>query len=389
MFAIRVLNSVQKTDRTARICPHFRCHEVWQPRGEKPTAWRCFDRVSTDQIRPIAGDLKVATDIARSIVASSIVWDNHTCMPLDPFDERRLAELDRYAKAGVTVVGVNVGFGQQSIEQHVRMLAHFRRWLKQRPDEYLLVETVDDVLRAKQTGRLGVFFDIEGAGAIDDQLSLIQLYYDTGVRWMLVAYNLNNRVGGGCLDDDCGLTAFGRDVIDEMNRVGMMVCCSHTGERTSLDVIDHSAAPVIFSHSNPRAVWDHPRNIRDDVIRACAAKGGVIAINGVGPFLGANDTRSETVAAHIDYVAKLVGIDHVALGLDYVFDREELLAYLRANPAMFGADSVDAQENGCDFVAPEQISPIVRCLAASGYRDEDLEKVLGLNLLRIARAVWR
>ncbi len=221
-----------------------------------------------------------------------IVWDNHTCLPLRPQDEQFLPELERARKSGVTVVGVNIGFGKQSIEEHVRMLAHFRRWLLARPQQYMLVRSVDDVQKAAQTGLLGVFFDIEGGGAIDDQLSIIGLYYDLGVRWMSIAYNLNNRFGGGCMDSDDGLTPFGEKAIDEMARVGMVTCCSHTGERTVLEVIEHASNPVIFSHSNPRALWDHPRNISDEAIRKCAAKGGVVGINGVGLFLS-----SEAVAA--------------------------------------------------------------------------------------------
>ncbi len=315
----------------------------------------------------------------------SVVWDNHACMPLRPHDESFLPQLERFHKAGVTVVALNVGFDVESIESHVRVLAHFRRWLRERPADYLLVESVADIRRAKEEGRLGVFFDIEGANAIGDQLSLIGLYYDLGVRWMSLAYNKPNRVGGGCIEADPGLSDFGRRAIDEMARIGMVTCCSHTGERTSLEAIEYARNPVIFSHSNPRALWDHPRNVRDRVIVACAAKGGVVGINGVGVFLGANDTRSETVARHIDYVAKLAGIDHVALGLDFVFDNDEVLAYLAAHPELFGEDVAlpDPQ-----FVAPEQTPEIVDCLAAMGYADSDIARVLGLNLLRIAE-IWK
>jgi membrane dipeptidase len=320
------------------------------------------------------------------LLRDSIVWDNHACLPLRPSDDRFLPQLERLRETGVTVVSLNVGFDVEPIEKHVRMLARFREWVRQRPDAYLLVERIEDVYAAKATGRLGVFFDIEGAKAVDDQLSLISFYYDLGVRWMLIAYNRSNRAGGGCLDAlDGGLTEFGARVVDEMARVGMVTCCSHTGERTSLDVIEHAKNPVIFSHSNPRALWDHPRNIRDHVIRACAAKGGVICINGVGAFLGANDTRSETVARHIDYVAKLAGIEHVALGLDYVFDNEEVLAYLRAHPETFGRDASSPEVR---FVAPEQIPEIALCLEAMGYAGSDIQRVLGLNLLRVA-AVWK
>lgn len=329
--------------------------------------------------------MQAAIDVATSLVAESIVWDNHTCMPLRPHDEEFLPQLQRLAHSGVTVVGINVGFGEQSIADHVRMLAHFRAWIRRHPERYLLVETAGDVARAKRSGRLGIFFDIEGARAIDDQLSLIALYYDLGVRWMLMAYNRNNLVGGGCLDDDGGLTEFGYAVIDEMERVGMVACCSHTGERTALDVIAHARNPVIFSHSNPRALWDHPRNVRDHVIEACAAKGGVIGINGVGRFLGDNDTRSETIARNVDYVARLAGVDHVALGLDYVFDQLELLDYLKSMPGTFPTGASEM----CNFVKPEQILEIVAELATVGYEHDDLVKILGGNLLRIARTVWK
>jgi membrane dipeptidase len=321
-----------------------------------------------------------------ALVRRCVVWDNHACLPLRPHDERFLPQLERFRNSGVTVVSVNVGFGRQGVEPHVRMLAHFRHWLLQRPNDYLLIERVDDIHRAKESGRLGVFFDIEGANAIQDQLSLIQFYYDLGVRWMLMAYNVGNRVGGGCMEEDGGLTDFGSQVVEEMARVGMIVCCSHTGERTTLEVIEHSRNPVIFSHSNPRALWDHPRNVRDHVIRACAAKGGVVGINGVGVFLGVNDTRSETVARHVDYVAKLAGIDHVALGLDYVFDNDELLEYFTAHPELFGGDA-DLPDH--QFVAPEQIPEIVECLLDLGYAELDIQRVLGLNLLRVAGTVWK
>lgn len=320
------------------------------------------------------------------LLRSATVWDNHTCMPLDPHDERFLPQLERLHDAGVTVAGVNVGYGEHGIEAHVRMLAHFRAWIKARPDRYLLVERVDDIAEAKHSGRLGIFFDIEGANAVENQLTTIALYYDLGVRWMLMAYNRNNRVGGGCMDDDGGLTPFGHAVVAEMNRVGMVPCCSHTGKRTVLDVIAASATPVIFSHSNPRALWDHPRNVDDEVMLACARRGGVVGLNGVGAFHA--DVKSATFARAIDYVVQLAGIDHAGIGLDYVFDDEELKAAFVATPHLFGADAIRFP-NGCPFVQPEQLPEVAEILASMGYGDDDLRKVLGGNWLRIAREVWK
>ena len=163
------------------------------------------------------------------------------------------------------------------------MIAQFRRWLAEREDQYVLVGTTDAIERARRERKLAVMFDIEGMNAIADQPSLVQFYYDLGVRWMLVAYNWRNGAGSGCQEaEDGGLTAFGRQVLDEMVRVGMVACCSHTGHRTTMEVMEYSRNPLIFSHSNARSVHEHPRNVRDEALKACAAMGGVVGINGIG-----------------------------------------------------------------------------------------------------------
>jgi membrane dipeptidase len=324
---------------------------------------------------------------AAALLRSSLVWDHHTCMPLRPHDAGFLPQLVRHKAAGFDVVTVNVGFGEMGIEEHLRMLAALRHWLKARPDEYVLIDTADDIETARASGRLAVGFDIEGANAIGDQLSLVQLYHDLGVRWMLLAYNRNNRVGGGCQDDDGGLTPFGRDLIAELERVGMQLCLSHTGHRTAREALAVATRPVIFSHSNCAALHAHPRNIPDDLIRACAATGGVVGINGVGIFLGANDISSQTYARHLDHVVQLVGPAHVSIALDYVFDTQELEDYMRTMRHAFPPGL--GYEDGARFVPPEQIGDIVATLQGWGYRDDDLRSLLGGNLMRLARTVWK
>ena len=331
---------------------------------------------------------KSTLEKAAALLRQTIVWDNHGCMPVArPHDTSFLPQLQRYRAVGVSAVMLNVGFGDMGIEEHVRTLASLRHWIRSRPAEYILLNTADDVEQAHATGRLAVGFDIEGANAVADQPSLVSLYHDLGVRWMLLAYNNNNRVGGGCQDEDTGLTAFGREVVSEMERVGMQVCCSHTGHRTVRDVFDVATRPVIFSHSNPSAVHPHPRNIPDDLIRACAATGGVVGINGIGSFLGQNDNSSEIFARHIDHVAQLVGPQHVALGLDYVFDTQELDDYLAKMGHTFPPEL--GYQKGMRMVAPEQLAGIVEALQSWGYSDADLQAVLGGNLMRLARSVWK
>jgi membrane dipeptidase len=323
----------------------------------------------------------------QELLRASLVWDNHACMPLRPDDDAFLPQLERARQTGVTVVSLNIGFGDDTVEQHFKMLAQLRRWIVERPAQYLLVHTVADVERARREGKLGVCFDIEGASAIGCQPSLIQLYYELGVRWMLLSYNRNSSCGGGCHDDDQGLTPYGRKVVAEMARVGMVTCASHAGPVTARAIIDLSPNPVIFSHSNPRALHDHPRNVSDELIRACAARGGVICINGIGAFLGDPEARPASVARHIDYVAQLVGAQHVGLGLDYVYDQEELSGYLNAMHLAFPKDAGYAGE--FRMMAPEGLADMVAALQARGYRRDALEAILGGNLLRIAQAVWK
>jgi membrane dipeptidase len=331
--------------------------------------------------------IEANSSTARQLIDAVPVWDHHACLPLRPNDPAFLPQLARHKAAGFDAITVNIGFGEQGPEEHLRMIAALRHWLVARPEEYLLLMEADDVERARSTGRLAVGFDIEGANAVGDQLSLIQLYYDLGVRWMLMAYNTSNRAGGGCQDEDGGLTNFGRAMVAEMERVGMLLCLSHTGHRTVREVIAMATQPLIFSHSNCAALHPHPRNIPDELIRACAATGGVVGINGVGIFLGKNDISSETYARHVDHVVQLVGPAHVSIALDYVFDMRELEEHLEKMKGTFPPGL--GYEMGARFVPPEQLEEIVVTLQGLGYSDADLTALLGGNLLRLAKQVWK
>jgi membrane dipeptidase len=324
---------------------------------------------------------------ARALLDSCLVWDNHGCMPFRPHDESFLPQLQRYRDAGVNVVMLNIGYGDQSIEEHIRLLAHFRRWLQMRPQDYALIDRADDIAHAKATGRLAVGFDIEGANAIADQLSLLSLYRDLGVRWMLLAYNRNNRVAGGCQDDDGGLTAFGREVIAEMERVGMVVCLAHTGHRSAMEAMAVATKPLIFSHSAARAMHEHPRNLSDALMKACAATGGVVGINGIGIFLGHNDASTEAFVRHIDHAVQTIGPGHVAIGLDFVFDRQEMDEHIAKHRHMYPPGL--GYDAGVRMVEPEQLSAIVQALMARGYEHGHIRAILGGNWMRVARQVWR
>lgn len=325
-----------------------------------------------------------STSRAQDLLRAAIVWDNHGCMPTR-VDPTFLGQLARYRESGVNVVSLNVGMADQTLEEHLRVLSFMRQWIARRPDAYRLVSTVDDIRRCKSDGRLAIIFDVEGMCPVQDQISFVQTFYELGVRWMLVAYNLNNRAGGGCLDSDTGLTAVGREIIDEMERVGMVLCLSHTGARTAAEALDYTRNPVIFSHSNPYGDVPHARNISDDLMRACARKGGVVGLNGFGTFLGNEEDLIASLLRQLRYAVDLVGAAHVGLGLDYVFDCSGFEEEVRLKPGLYPPDAA----RNVRMIAPETMSAIAEGLARENLSDEEIRGILGENWLRVAARVWR
>ena len=329
---------------------------------------------------------------ARALIEGTLVWDDHGGFEIFP-DLDIAGQIAPWRAAGVDYLSLSVGLDPRPWTRTVENIAAVRRRL---PDWARLVHTVDEVDAARAEGLMALTFDIEGMNALGGNLDMVALYYDLGARHMNFAYNLNNAAGSGCHDVDTGLTDFGRAVIDEMNRVGMVVDCTHTGYRTTMEAMARSTAPVCFTHSNPRALHDHGRNIRDDQIRACAATGGVIGINGINLFLGEDAPRPETVATHIAYVAELVGAEHVALALDYAKGLamddapEDEAAYndaLGLSPDYWPAsEGYDAQ---IKCVPPRQMPEIVLALWARGFSDAEIAGVLGGNMRRLAETVWR
>ncbi len=323
----------------------------------------------------------------RDLFTRTVVWDNHSCMPLRHDDESFLPQLARHKAIGTNFVILNVSFDGMAHGTALNMLASFRSWIERHPDEFVVAGSVDDIERAKAEGRLAVAFDLEGGQAVEDHIGLVEAFYALGVRWMLMAYNKNNKLGGGCQDEDTGLTDYGRAVIDEMERVGMVADCSHTGYRTARDVMEYSRNPVNFSHSNALAVTDHPRNIPDDLIRACAASGGVVNVNGIGIFLGDPQSSTDAFMRHLEHMIEVAGPEHVGLGLDYVFDTAELEEYLRARPDFFPPEKGYSSKVG--LVEPERIPVIAEEMLRRGYDDDTVLNVLGRNNMRVARQVWK
>lgn len=319
----------------------------------------------------------------------AMVWDNHVCLP-HRADPRWFARLERHRAAGVAFASINLGDAQVPLDVQFRMAAFFRAQVALNPDNYVMAESVADVRRARAEGKLAIAFDVEGAWAMDGQLDLLPVYARIGVRWLSIAFNRANWAGGGVHDDDDpGLSDAGRRLLDGLAASGIVACCSHTGYRTARQAIDHQGAEgrtLIFSHSNARALDDHPRNIPNDLIDAVAAIGGVVGINGLSIFLGDAADLAQRHVDHIAHVADRVGPDHVGIGLDYVYDQADMDAQLAAArgtwPAGYG------YEPGIRYVAPEDLARVADLLLARGWGDVDLAKLLGGNFMRVAQSVW-
>ena len=258
--------------------------------------------------------------MAANYLGEGLIWDAHAGFELRTVND--LQTLSIWKDAGVNFLSVNVGYDVNCWQDTMKALSLARDWLDT-TDGYRLVGTGYEIDQAIAADQMAVAFDIEGMNALDGSLGMVRFYYDLGVRQMLFAYNINNLAGGGCHDEDVGLTDFGRAAVAEMNSVGILVDCSHCGYRTTMEAMDLSSDPVIFSHSNAQALWYHERNILDDQAMRCAATDGVVGVNGIGVFVGADDIATSSIADHIDYYLDLIGAEHVGIGLDYFHEADD------------------------------------------------------------------
>jgi membrane dipeptidase len=328
---------------------------------------------------------------ASRLHADAVVWDMTVPWVEWPGADSSLkpGALEDMAANGYSFAALTVGGDDGEISETIRLIARERAFIRANADRYLLVRTADDVVQAKREGKLALGFQFQGTNCLGRDVHMIDLYYQLGVRVMLMAYNQKNAVGDGCHErTDGGLSRFGVQVVQEMERVGMLVDVTHTGYRTSMDVFEMATGPVVFSHSNPRALFDHERNITDDQIKACARTGGVIGVNGVGVFMGSGqDVSAEQILRQVDYLCEVAGPEHVGIGLDWVFDQPSLLRIARAMKARYPAQG--GYDGDISFAAPAQLPELTEAMLARGYSEAVIRGVLGENWLRVCRRVWR
>jgi membrane dipeptidase len=335
---------------------------------------------------------------AIKVVRESLVIDMLAPLKLDfdpkffdqPFGAKDLAE---FKASGITGFHHSVGIGAPGAKtQALDFLASYQGWIGRQADDFTLVGTAADLDRAKAEGKSAIIMGLQNADQFETADD-VKYFYRLGLRCAQLTYNSQNLIGSGSTDRiDGGVSDFGEEIIKAMNKAGMLVDTSHSGERTTLDAIALSPKPIAVTHSNCKALNPHPRNKSDEVIKKLAAKGGVMGITGVRMFIKATDpTTVADMVDHIDHVVKLVGIEHVGIGSDADLNGyddmppdqyKQLKAGYKASYAFRDKIDIDG------FDHPRKFFDLTEQLIRRGYSDSNIGLVLGGNFRRLLGATW-
>lgn len=306
---------------------------------------------------------------------------------------------------GVSAYGVTAFRPHDGVADALEGLMFWHLVARKHPN-LLVAFTADDIRAAKRDGHAALVISAQGGEWIGNKLHRIEAFARLGLRVMLPSYNTTNLICDGCLDrTDAGLTKFGELVVDECNRVGILLDGTHVGRRATLEMIERSNQPMVFTHSNPNALVDNPRNIDDEQIAACAAKGGVIGLAPWGPLvMRAEQTSWPTLddfIDHVDHVVQLTGsTDHVGIGTDMSLgtypdhahdpwgDAVTFASVTGRYDQLITGDVRSPQRALADFNAYPHVVALAERLAARGYDDAAVAKILGGNFLRVYDTVW-
>ncbi|MFQ5743941.1 MAG: dipeptidase [Acidobacteriota bacterium] len=304
--------------------------------------------------------------------------------------------VEKFRSSGINVfhIATGVGGAQDPVRDVTRFLGLWNGFIATHTEFLMRVDSPADLEAVGESGKIGVLLGVQNSNHFQYDLDDIDFFYSLGQRVSQLTYNARNRIGNGSTERvDGGLSDYGVAVVKRMNEVGMAVDVSHCGDRTTLDAIEVSEQPVLITHSNARALnAGHPRLKTDEMIEAMAAKGGVMGITGVRMFVrGKEPTTIEDVLDHFDYVARLVGVEHVGLGSDSDLDGyddmdpEELERLRAAYKDSYGfRDKIDIE--GVDH--PKRVYDLTEGLIRRGYTDEEIGLILGGNFQRALSQIW-
>jgi membrane dipeptidase len=294
------------------------------------------------------------------------------------------ADFDKLKDSGITIFHPAVSYlGRAAYDESVKDMQRWKRLIAAQPGYFTLVANPGDLEQAKRAGKIGILLGQQNSDhfrTVDD----VDHFYALGQRVSLLSYG-NNRLGGGCNDGrDPGLSKFGAQVIERMNKVGMAVDVAHCGDRTTLDAFAVSRKPVLITHSNCRALAARSRCKTDEAIRAMAATGGVMGITMIRGFVSRSGPANvESVLNHIDRVVRLAGVEHVGVGSDVDLEgRSRLSATMLRQEHILGNTDLD----GLNY--PKKVFDLTEGLVRRSYSDHDIALILGGNFQRALDAIW-
>lgn len=311
--------------------------------------------------------------------------------------------MQAWRASGVTCIFQNAGQEGQSPMRLLKRLARFTYVTDMLPDFVSKAVTPDDVAKAKKQGRQCLYFSGNGVPltqqwvSVEDELRYVRVFFHLGIRMMHLTYQRRNMIGDGCAEPaNGGLSDFGRSVVREMNRVGVIVDIAHSGWKTSLEAAQHSQKPMVASHTTCDALQHHIRAKPVEVIKAIADTGGYIGIACIPSFLGGRADLN-TLLDHIDYVAQRFGPEHVAIGTDVAYSSRNAAVESRKVPrtgpnrkawrSLWPDGSLGYRSKAPLSIAWTNWPLFTVGLVQRGYKDEDIQKIIGGNVMRVAQAV--
>lgn len=332
------------------------------------------------------------TDIdtaAAELHRDSIIFDGLSCSNFGRgiFEEMRQGSLTAVNCASVV---------WENFREAMTCISAWNGWFAENGDLIMPVRRVEDIHTAHATGRTGIVLGFQNTSPIEDRLQYLQIFHDLGVKFMQMTYNTQNYAGSGYLEEhDSGLTGFGREMLHEMNRVGIVCDMSHVGLKTTEGILAHSRKPVCFTHVLPRALHDVSRNKPDALLRACADQGGIVGLSLFTP--GFRTGNATTVADYVDVVAyavDLLGEDHVGLGFDFSLDHPRPGPYqtyasrdkgYARTLTEFATARIDKPKGIERYpMMPNVTTEMLR----RGWPPELVRKLLGQNWLAFLSRVW-
>lgn len=305
--------------------------------------------------------------------------------------------------AGVAATNATIGyvFGDgDPFAQTIVDIAWWAEAIRLRPDALSLIRTAADIRAAHEAGKAGMIFGFQNTEMFQKDASRVRLFSDLGVRIVQMTYNLRTTTGDGALvPENGGLTEFGRELVEALNKQKLLVDLSHGGEKTTMEAIAASSAPVAITHTGCAALAPHPRNRGDAELRALADKGGVAGIYFMPYLTPGRQQMAADIVAHIEHAVNVMGEDHVAIGTDGgVTAIDDMPAYLEA----FRKSNEERRQLGVaapnedddiitvppDLMGPTQFEQLAGMLSARGHSGARIEKILGGNFLRLFEEVW-